>query len=404
MSDFISTANEQIDYPFLLLTHIICADQQIHSEESKSLRELADIARVGEQTKDEMEKIFAQDDHHFSVEYLAGRVLPGEQNEVMRQILAIAYADGFFAPLEREMVEQIAQIWNWSDGEIERIIQEAQGVTVKRSSNDNQSNLSVAARLLRNARKSALSRAVINMATQLAPDTIGREVEQLDREILLSGPEYAEAIEQCAKIAGEDYKYAKVALEETKSVLKDLGRNLLQVIQEIQQKTNSSGKATTAKEVAKQLDNSTHALANEIINKLESVQGSLRAKQRALNHFSIAFMGKTKAGKSTLHAIVTQEGWEAIGVGKQRTTRLNRVYEWKNIRVIDTPGIGAPGGRTDEEIAESVIEESDVICYVVTNDSIQEAEFQFMKLLKEKAKPLIILLNIKYNLRDSRRL
>jgi predicted GTPase len=105
---------------------------------------------------------------------------------------------------------------------------------------------------------------------------------------------------------------------------------------------------------------------------LKGVRKSLNAKQRDLNHFSIAFMGKTKAGKSTLHAIITGEGWDAIGVGKQRTTRFNRVYEWKNIRIIDTPGIGAPGGKTDEEIAQSVIEESDVICYVVTNDSIQE--------------------------------
>jgi hypothetical protein len=115
-------------------------------------------------------------------------------------------------------------------------------------------------------------------------------------------------------------------------------------------------------------------------------------------------MGKTKAGKSTLHAIITGGGWDAIGVGKQRTTRFNRVYEWKNIRIIDTPGIGAPGGKTDEEIAQSVIEESDVICYVVTNDSIQETEFGFLQVLKEKAKPLIILLNVKNNLRDSRRL
>jgi hypothetical protein len=101
---------------------------------------------------------------------------------------------------------------------------------------------------------------------------------------------------------------------------------------------------------------------------------------------------------------MTGEGWDAIGVGKQRTTRLNRVYEWKNIRIIDTPGIGAPGGKSDEEIAKSIIDESDVICYVVTNDSIQETEFQFMKLLKDKAKPLIILLNVKNNLRDDRRL
>ena len=41
---------------------------------------------------------------------------------------------------------------------------------------------------------------------------------------------------------------------------------------------------------------------------------------------------------------------------------------------------------------------------MVTNDSIQETEFKFLKLLKEKAKPLIVLLNLKYNLRDSRRL
>jgi len=115
-------------------------------------------------------------------------------------------------------------------------------------------------------------------------------------------------------------------------------------------------------------------------------------------------MGRTKAGKSTLHAIVTNDGWDAIGVGKQRTTRLNRVYEWKNIRIIDTPGIGAPGGKSDEEIAKSIIDESDVICYVVTNDSIQESEFAFLRLLKEKAKPLIILLNIKKNLSDPRRL
>jgi hypothetical protein len=78
------------------------------------------------------------------------------------------------------------------------------------------------------------------------------------------------------------------------------------------------------------------------------------------------------------------------------------VYEWKNIRIIDTPGIGAPGGKSDEEVAESVIDESDVICYVVTNDSVQESEFKFLEVLEANAKPLIILMNLKRNLRDSR--
>ena len=147
-------------------------------------------------------------------------------------------------------------------------------------------------------------------------------------------------------------------------------------------------------------------MTTEIINEVGKVTESLHAKQRALNHFSIAFMGRTKAGKSTLHAIITQDGWDSIGVGKQCTTRFNRVYEFENIQIIDTPGVGAAaeGGRDDEEVAKSIIDEADIICYVVTNDSIQEAEFQFLKVLKERAKPLIILLNVKYNLRDSRRL
>ncbi|OWY68421.1 GTPase [cyanobacterium TDX16] len=399
-----ASASQQIDYSFLLLTHIVCADRQIHSEESKYLRQLANLAGMGQQTENEMEKILAQDDHHLSVEDIACRVLTGQQNEAMQQILAIAYADGFFAPLERELVDRIARLWNYSTGEVERLIQEAQFSGKDSSQNEKQQDLSIAARLLRNEQKSPLSRAVIGIATKLAPNTVGRKVEQLEREILLSGPDYDAAIEQCAKIASEDYEYAKLALQNTLNALSDLGRNLQLAIEQINYRASGNGRASTAKEVAKQLENTKNNLTNETIQEIENVRKSLHDKQRALNHFSIAFMGKTKAGKSTLHAIITQDGWEAIGVGKQRTTRFNRVYEWKNIRIIDTPGIGAPGGRTDEEVAESVIGQSDVICYVVTNDSTQKTEFQFMKLLKEKAKPLIILFNVKHNLCDPRRL
>lgn len=251
---------------------------------------------------------------------------------------------------------------------------------------------------------SVFSRAIVDNLVEIAPKSIGQQIEQLRQEILLARPDYDEAIQRCAIIANEDYQYAEPALRSTDATLHKLGNNIKTATAEIEQKTRNKGQATTAKEVAKQLENSRRSLTAEIIKEIGNVRESLRAKQRALNHFSIAFMGKTKAGKSTLHAIITNEGWEAIGVGKQRTTRLNWVYEWKNIRIIDTPGIGAPNGKTDEEIARSVIDESDIICYVVTNDSIQEPEFSFLKVLKEKAKPLIILLNVKHNLRDPRRL
>ncbi|MEG4939227.1 GTPase [Microcoleus sp. F4-D5] len=403
MSDLSSTTPEHLDYPFLLVTHMVCADQQIHSEESKALRELATQIGASERTLAEMEKILAQEESQLSVEDLAAKVSPGEQSEAMSQMLAIAYVDGFCSVLEREMAEQVARIWNWPTGEVQRQLAEAGAFTDTRfiGEHNQKQKVSFGARFLAGA-DSLLSRALVDNLAKLTGSE--QKVEQLRREILLTGPEYDEAIRQCAVIADEDYKFAEGALESADKALSKLEKNIKVAIEDIKHKTGSKGQATTAKEVAKQLEDTRNSLSAEIIKEIENVRESLRAKERALNHFSITFMGRTKAGKSTLHAIVTDDGWDAIGVGKQRTTRLNRVCEWKNIRIIDTPGIGAPGGKSDEEIAKSIIDESDVICYVVTNDSIQESEFAFLRLLKEKAKPLIILLNIKKNLSDPRRL
>jgi GTPase Era involved in 16S rRNA processing len=123
----------------------------------------------------------------------------------------------------------------------------------------------------------------------------------------------------------------------------------------------------------------------------------LNAKRRAMNYFTISFLGRTKAGKSTLHTVMTGEGDAFIGMGSQRTTRFNRVYEWDHLRIIDTPGIGAAEekGRTDEEIAKSIIDETDVVCYIVTSDNVQKTEFNFLGSIREKNKPVIILLNVK---------
>jgi len=403
MSDLSSRTTEHLDYAFLLVTHMVCADQQIHSEESKALRELAMQISASQGTLAEMEKILAQDENHLSVEDLARKVSPGQQSEAMSQMLAIAYVDGSCSALEREMAEQVARIWNWAAGEVQRQLAEAGAFADTRfiGEHNQQQKVSFCARFLKGA-DSLLSRALVDKVAKLTGSE--QKVEQLRREILLTGPEYDEAIRQCAVIADEDYKFAKLALKSTLLALNNLDKNIQVAIEDIKHKTGGKGQATTAKEVTNQLEDTRNALSAEIIKEIESVRESLRAKERALNQFSITFMGRTKAGKSTLHAIVTDDGWDAIGVGKQRTTRFNRVYEWKNIRIIDTPGIGAPGGKSDEEIAKSIIDESDVICYVVTNDSIQESEFAFLRLLKEKAKPLIILLNIKKNLSDPRRL
>lgn len=324
MTQAITKTDEIIDYSFLLLPYIVCADGQIHNKESQALYELAQQSNMGKDTIEEMEKILAQDENSLSVEHIAGKVPPGEQNQAMRQMLAIAYIDGFFSPLEREMVVMVAKIWNWRKQEIELIIEEAEELD-KSDIFDNQekerSQISFGARILKGA-DSILSRKLVDKLGEISPENVGLQIERLRREILLTGHEYDDAIEQCATVAAEDYKFSALALKKTGAALQDLGKGIQKQLEVVNSRKNPQGKAKTAAEVAKQLETTRKSLTVEIIKEIESVRESLAEKQRALNHFSIAFMGKTKAGKSTLHAIITDGGWDAIGVGKQRTTRF----------------------------------------------------------------------------------
>lgn len=243
MPDRIVVAAEELNYGFLLLTHMVCADQQIHSEEVKALQDLAKHTKMGERTIEEMEKILSQEEHLLSFEKVAREVPASEKNETMRQILALAYIDGFFSPLEREMVDQVAEIWNWSKGEIERLIGQAEGFgTFKGSAEDKETELSFGARLLKGA-DSVLSKTLIDNLAKIAPENVGRQVKQLRREILLAGPEYDSAIQQCAVIATEDYKFAEVALKGTWSTLFNLGKGIQDQLITIQEKKTGNGQA-----------------------------------------------------------------------------------------------------------------------------------------------------------------
>ena len=226
-----------------------------------------------------------------------------------------------------------------------------------------------------------------------------QQATQLENR-LWNDPEYQNAIKQVTQISQEDYPFTKEALETTESNLNDLERKLSQEIANIKATTQGKAKAEKAKKVTTQLEETKQDLDQKIKTKIKAVDEALEAKKHSLDYFTIAFMGKTKAGKSTLHSILTEQGWDSIGSGKQRTTRSNRIYTWNNIRIIDTPGIGAPDGKSDEETAESIINEADLIVFVVTNDSQQEIEFEKLKRLREKAKPLCILINVLKNFND----
>jgi uncharacterized tellurite resistance protein B-like protein len=394
-----------MNYGLLLLAHIICADQQLHSEEIRYLDELIKGTGADKATIEAIENIFSQSENHPSLEECAKSVTREDRQHLLQPILEVTYADGYLAPLEKIAIDQIIEIWKFPKTKVDQAIANAeQYYRTHRKNNlsDNEkADLSISAKVVK-VTQTVFSRGLVKKIAEVAPSEIGQKIERLQREVLLAGPEYDEAVLRFAKIAAEDYEFAKSRLEQTEKALEDLQVSINRQTQELQKSLMAGGRSGSAKEVIKQINATKEALESKIVQQLQKIRASLDAKSRALSHFSITFMGKTKAGKSTLHAVVTGEGWNAIGVGKQRTTRYNRVYEWKNIRIIDTPGIGAPGGKSDEEVAESVIDESDVICYVVTNDSVQESEFKFLEVLEANAKPLIVLMNLKRNLRDSR--
>lgn len=80
MPNSVETANELelLDYPFLLITHMVCADQQIHSKEARGLHELISQAGIGRRSLEEMEKILAQDEGQISLGAVARGVPLGQ--------------------------------------------------------------------------------------------------------------------------------------------------------------------------------------------------------------------------------------------------------------------------------------------------------------------------------------
>lgn len=398
--------DEIIDNTFLLYAYMICADGQEHINESKALAKIAEASGINNITSEEASKILTQSDTRIPLNLVTDSIPKEAEQECMQYLATLAYVDGYCDPLERELLEKLAKQWGISELELSQYC--AEGEHTGRDFIDDSASLDYSQHFSPGEKLIAgidrLSDGKLLKAMKLFQSAALKEtINNIEHKILLSGPDYDEAIDKCRKVAEEDIKFAIPALDATRKSLDWLKSELSNTIKDLNDFKDKQ-EAKTAQEVISFLKKTEEYFESEIFKKVEAVNASLHKKKRAMNCFTISFLGKTKAGKSTLHAVVTGEGEEAIGEGKQRTTRLNRVYEWKNIRIIDTPGIGAPGGKTDEEIAQSVIDESDLICFVLNNNNQQETEFAFLKQLKEKAKPFVILLNVKENLTHPRKL
>lgn len=367
---------------YLLGCYMIVSDREINTAEVDILEKFL----PAEQTKELntlKQLIFSDDEDRPKLSDLLSELrltnlTMQEKREVVKILADIAYGDDFLAEQEKLLLNKVSTALNIDPSHIVN------------ESKENSKNRLASLRLSETKR-------VIGRVENFVYNIFQKE-NNSNIDLLLGDLGYATSIEKITDTALLD-------LDRVTKIIENINNSLVSTTQTLDQLNLSKKNASKDIVAVERTVTNVKAHFDQLLNKAikENIE-ILEKKRKNIRYFTIVFMGRTKAGKSTLHKVITQEETDDIGVGKLRTTRYNRSWFWNRLRVVDTPGIGAPGGATDTEIARSIIDEADVICYVVTSDSIQETEFDFFSEIKERNKPLYIVLNVKSNLTQSVRL
>lgn len=394
---------------YLLGCHLVVADREINEHEVKVLDQYFATCGTGISSTDgpvigcqwssvnddlcrRRNEIFSDDAGRVGVKDLLVSLkmknLSGHQKgEIMDFLCGVAFGDDFVSAGEKEILKNAGEAMGFDFAQIF-------------SRHDELSKARI-----RNSRLSPMRRFVGDVENAFFDffadrDSANRNSANRKHKIidmLLGSLGYSASIDKITQTAEVDLERVSLIMSQINSRLSYAYKKLSE---SVERRNKSKEVETVAKSVEAIRDSFKEMIDVALANNLEV----LEKKRRNIRYFTIAFMGRTKAGKSTFHKVVTQQENDDIGVGKLRTTRFNRSWYWDKLRIVDTPGIGAPGGDVDTEIARSIIDEADIICYIVTSDSIQETEFDFFDSIKERNKPLYIILNVKSNLSQSVRL
>ena len=370
---------------YLLGCYIVVADKEINALELDVLDNY--LPTEEDSVNIQRRQIFSDDEDKPKLKTLLTElqltnITSKQQEEIIRLLADIAYGDDYMAKSEKALLEQVVTALNVDASVVKRIIDESKASSTER---------------IKSERLSVPQRA-IGKIENLVYGLVKGNGKGKVIDLLLGSLGYDTAIEKITDTALVDLdRVTKIVdgINDSLATTKDSLSHL---------KISKENASKEVVEVANAIERVRDDFDLLLERSIRENQEVLEKKRRNIRYFTIAFMGRTKAGKSTLHKIITQQDDDDIGVGKLRTTRFNRSWYWRKLRILDTPGIGAPGGASDTEIAKAIIDEADIICYIVTNDSIQETEFDFLEEIKDRNKPLYIVLNVKSNLTQSIRL
>ena len=360
---------------YLIGCYAIIEDKEINSRELTVLNDFLPLQKDS-LLYAERKKIFQDDETKIPLKELIDRsshlhLNKEKSEELVHFLVRISYADFYMDSKERNLAEKVAKILNVPFAPI-----------AEYEASNNSKSISDS--------KLKWHESLWGKVENFTYGFSDKNEKRTDR--ILGGLGFADILEEVTEEASTD-------MERVSGILNTINDDLKTCAQGLNQFSPAKNKSRKDFDKIKETIAEINKEFNQTIN--ESVSQNIELldkKKRNIHYFTIAFMGRTKAGKSTLHKVVTQQNDDDIGIGKLRTTRYNRSWYWDRLRIVDTPGIGAPGGEVDTEIAKSIIDEADMICYIVTSDSIQETEFDFFETIKDRNKPLYIILNYKSNL------
>jgi len=204
--------------------------------------------------------------------------------------------------------------------------------------------------------------------------------------------DYLNSLETCKFIAKEECKAVQSHFEQCDTIINALSEKLQRVIK------HGSQTLSEDKMVGDGLTNMLQDLEGDYGNLLAKRNTNLVKQKRSLECFNVMLFGRTMSGKSTIREAITRGDGQTIGKGAQRTTRDVKEYEWNSLRIIDTPGFGAYNGQEDTQVAHEILEQSDVVLFMLNSDSIQESTFVELEHVHSLNKPLIFVLNMKKDL------
>ncbi|MEN9481124.1 MAG: hypothetical protein RLZZ298_2519 [Pseudomonadota bacterium] len=386
-----------VNYPYLLAVHMVCADGQLHQKEHLGLKSLAEEFRIDDATQAAADAILSQADEHISLNAIIRNTPLPLRSQALYMASLASLLDDVVDRTEEQMLEGVISSWQFDPNDFAKIKKDARHHALNMQGTKHQverENISTGAKIYKGLENVLGQRLLDQVVKGLGSESLKERVDNFRIEALLSGPEYDKAIEECRIVGLRDIEVADNSLAAATNALNNVREMLERMLSHLETKAGDKP-AQDTREIIRSLKEDNAQIGKMIDLELLNIKEVQIKKRRAMNYYTIAFMGRSKAGKSTLHAVVTGGGWDQIGVGLLNTTRLNRVYEWNSIRIIDTPGIAAPGGEDLQRVAESIIDEADLVCFVVTTDNQKPPEFEFLKQLREKGKPILVLLNVK---------